>query len=77
MSDYLLGRMAACRVLLSTLGLNPVADGSLTAADLNAATFSNTFWKVDGNVGTTPSTHFLGTTDNQPLELKVVLATRS
>ena len=48
-----------------------VTDGSLTAADLNTATFSNTFWKVDGNPGTTAGTHFLGTADNQPLELKV------
>ena len=48
-----------------------VLDGSLTAADVNAGSFSNTLWKVDGNVGTTPGTHFLGTTDNQALELKV------
>ena len=48
-----------------------VANGSLTAADLNVATFSNTFWKVDGNAGTTPGTHFLGTTDDKALEFKV------
>ena len=29
------------------------------------------FWKLAGNAGTTPGTAFLGTTDNQPLELKV------
>lgn len=28
-------------------------------------------WSRTGNAGTTPSTEFLGTTDNQPLELKV------
>ncbi len=28
-------------------------------------------WKTTGNSGTTPGTHFIGTTDNQPLELKV------
>ena len=28
-------------------------------------------WKLSGNAGTTPGTHFLGTTDNQALELKV------
>jgi hypothetical protein len=27
-------------------------------------------WSLNGNSGTTPSTNFLGTTDNQPLELK-------
>jgi len=29
------------------------------------------FWKLDGNAGTTAGANFLGTTDNQPLELKV------
>jgi trimeric autotransporter adhesin len=48
-----------------------VLNGSLTAADLNLSTFATTFWKTDGNAGTTPGTHFLGTTDNTALELKV------
>jgi Chaperone of endosialidase len=29
------------------------------------------YWKLGGNTGTTPGTNFLGTTDNQALELKV------
>ena len=32
---------------------------------------SQDFWKLLGNSGTTAGTHFLGTADNQPLELKV------
>ena len=28
-------------------------------------------WSLTGNVGTNPSTNFLGTTDNQPLEIRV------
>ena len=32
-------------------------------------------WQLGGNVGTTPGTQFLGTTDNQPLVLKVNNAT--
>ena len=28
------------------------------------------YWKLGGNAGTTPGTHFLGTTDNQPVEIK-------
>ncbi|HDL77860.1 MAG TPA: hypothetical protein ENG36_03755, partial [Lentisphaerae bacterium] len=36
-----------------------VIDGSLTAADVDPATFSNTFWKLDGNAGTDESTHYL------------------
>jgi hypothetical protein len=48
-----------------------IADGTIVAADLNSASFSNTFWMLDGNNGTTPGTHFLGTRDNQPLEVRV------
>ena len=40
-------------------------------ADLLDGLDSTAFWKLTGNAGTTPGTHFLGTTDNQPLELKV------
>lgn len=48
-----------------------IADGTVTAADVNSASFSNTFWNVGGNAGTRVETHFLGTTDNEPLEVKV------
>ena len=48
-----------------------IADGTVTAADVNAPTFNATFWKTDGNTGTAPGMHFLGTTDSQPFELKV------
>jgi len=39
----------------------------------NTLTISSTFngWSLTGNAGTTAGTHFLGTTDNQPLELRV------
>jgi hypothetical protein len=46
----------------------------LNAAQLTGAVPANSLsnaWKVTGNTGTTPGTHFIGTTDNQPLELKV------
>ena len=49
-----------------------IADGTIVAADVNAPSFSTTFWKVNGNNGTSPTSgSFIGTTDNQPLELKV------
>jgi len=35
------------------------------------ATLLNNAWRIGGNAGTTPGTHFLGTTDNLPLEFKV------
>ncbi len=46
-----------------------IADSSVNPAELNVAAFSNTFWKVDGNVGTTPATHFIGTTDGAALRI--------
>jgi len=42
------------------------ADGSVLCEP-----FSNTSWSLSGNAGTTPGTNFLGTTDNQALEIKV------
>ena len=48
-----------------------IADGTIAASDLNAALASSTFWRLDGNAGTAPASQFLGTTDNQPLDLKV------
>jgi hypothetical protein len=48
-----------------------IADGSVQSADIAAGTFNTTFWRAGGNSGTTAGTHFLGTTDKQPLELRV------
>jgi len=43
--------------------------------NVNAGTLgglnSSNFWRTAGNAGTTAGTHFVGTMDNQPLELKV------
>jgi len=43
--------------------------------NVNAATLgglaANQFWKTGGNAGTTAGAHFVGTTDSQPLVLKV------
>jgi trimeric autotransporter adhesin len=47
-----------------------IADGSVTPADLNLTGFGTTFWLAGGNIGTTAGLQFLGTSDNQPLELK-------
>lgn len=48
-----------------------IAAGAVEAAHVNAATFSNTFWKVNGNAGTSTGTHYVGTSDNKPLDLRV------
>jgi len=48
-----------------------IAAGAITTTNLSPALLSNTFWRLDGNSGTTAGTQFVGTADNQPLELKV------
>jgi len=57
--------------LSGTINSAQIAAGAIQAADVNAATFNTTFWRSGGNSGTTPGTHFMGTTDDQPLEFKV------
>jgi len=60
--------------------VNNVVVGSFTGngaglTGVNAVTLeglgTGSFWQSGGNSGTTPGVNFLGTTDNQPLELKV------
>ena len=51
------------------VGSAEIMDGSIVAEDIDAATFSNVFWKTDGNAGVTGG--FLGYADNQPLEFRV------
>lgn len=48
-----------------------IAAAAITATNLSPTVLSNTFWRLEGNAGTTPGVHFLGTTDNQPLHLNV------
>ncbi len=48
-----------------------IVDAAVTAEKVDAATFNQTFWRAVGNAGTTAGTHFVGTTDDQPLELQV------
>jgi len=48
-----------------------IANGTIQLNDLSPALAASTFWRLNGNAGTTPGTHFLGTTDNQPLEIQV------
>jgi len=54
----------------SGAGLTALDASSLTSGTVPSAALSNA-WKTGGNTGTSPGANFLGTTDNQPLELKV------
>jgi hypothetical protein len=49
-----------------------ISDGTITTNDLGTEVLNNTFWKLGGNTGASSKNGvFLGTTDDQPLELKV------
>ncbi len=50
---------------LTALNASQLSSGTVPTAALGNA------WKIGGNSGTTPGTHFVGTTDNQALEFKV------
>ena len=52
----------------STSGGFKFPDGT---TQTTAVTASTSGWNLTGNSGTTPGTHFIGTTDNNALELKV------
>ena len=55
-----------------SVGGTAITDGTITAADVNAPSFNTTFWRSGGNaVGATPGVNSIGTTDNQPLVVKV------
>ena len=50
---------------LTALNASALASGTIPIVALGNA------WKIGGNTGTAPSTDFIGTTDNQPLEFRV------
>jgi hypothetical protein len=65
------GTISNADLAASAVTSGKIADGTIAADDVNGATFSNTFWKTDGNSGTTTGLHFLGTTDSRPLDVRV------
>jgi hypothetical protein len=54
---------------------NSFSGGGAGLTGVNAAMLgglsANQFWKTSGNAGTTPAANFVGTTDNQALEVRV------
>jgi hypothetical protein len=65
------GAVIAGKIADAAVGTAQIIDGTIRSGDLNLASFVTTFWKADGNSGTTAGANFIGTTDNQPLEFKV------
>lgn len=60
----------AANVFTGTFTGNGGGLTNLNVTSLGGLSVSN-FWRTDGNAGTTAGANFLGTTDNQALELKV------
>lgn len=65
------GSVGTTQLADGSVSSSKLAAGSVTPTDLNLPAFGNTFWQVNGNSGTTAGVNFLGTLDNQPLELHV------
>jgi hypothetical protein len=66
--------VSAGKIAANAVNSSKVADNSLTGADIDESTLmlggTGGSWKLSGNGGTTGS-DFLGTTDNQPFNLRV------
>ncbi|MBC7228303.1 MAG: hypothetical protein H5T61_13910, partial [Thermoflexales bacterium] len=54
-----------------TLSVNFAGSGSATTVARSDHNHDTAYWRLTGNSGTNPTTHFLGTTDNQALEVRV------
>jgi hypothetical protein len=54
----------------ASIGATQLKDGAVTAGKLASGVLNPIAWLLSGNSGTT-ATQFLGTSDNQPLELRV------
>jgi len=63
------GTISNANLATGSVTSDTLEDGTIAAVDVDTASFSNTFWKTDGNAGTVAGRDFIGTTDNQPLEL--------
>lgn len=70
------GSVSNAALAAGSVTADKIADGTIETNNLSADVRllmerANTSWQLGGNAGTTAGTHFLGTTDNQPLEIRV------
>ena len=63
------GSIATNSLVNNAVTAAKIAPGTITAANLAVGVLD--FWSLLGNAGTNPAVNFLGTTDDQPLLLKV------
>ena len=65
------GAVTSANLAAGAVTAEKIADGTIASPDVNTTSFNTTFWRAVGNAGTTAGPHFVGTTDDQPLEFKV------
>jgi hypothetical protein len=65
------GAVDSVALAAGAVDASKIAAGAVTTTNLSPEVLANTFWRLDGNAGTTPGAHLLGTTGNQPLEFQV------
>lgn len=65
------GAITSASIANGTITGADIADGSLSAAKFGPNILNPLAWLLNGNSGTNPPTQFLGTTDDQPLVIKV------
>ncbi len=63
------GTITGAQIASATITSSQMVLGTLLPAAVNVSAFSNTFWSVNGNAGTTPG--ILGTTDKRSLQIRV------
>ena len=65
------GAVSATQLASGAVTSTKLGSAAVGASALDLANLGTSLWKAGGNSGTTAGTHFLGTTDNIALELKV------
>ncbi|HOW97468.1 MAG TPA: hypothetical protein P5567_06155 [Kiritimatiellia bacterium] len=65
-TNLVIGSVSNAAIGADAVTGDKVMDGTITDDDVAA----NTFWQTTGNGGTAAGTHFVGTTDTQPLDLR-------
>lgn len=70
-ADQITGTIPASNIGEDSIDATMLVDGAVGVDDLSATVLSDTFWGLGGNSGTTAGTHFIGSTDNEPVEIHV------
>lgn len=64
------GAVTGAKLGSGAVTTDKIADGTITVGDINLTSFNASFWSTSGNAGISNSTQFLGTKDNQPIEIR-------